>query len=307
MAALEPAPPEPEPLIPAEESVVDGQQAVSEAVSQSEPEPREDQIADNSAEESSAAAPDFDRVISEQVAEDTSSEPASIPEAYTEAQLQEMALVQDIDSGVVAAQRKPVAAPISASHTEDPFAEIEVLEPPRRFEASENEVADLSPPVGEKDRLPVAAIADSAEPVIGDMLAMAQIVQPGQIEFIEKASGPERKVYQWRANDVYGSAEQMPLQNEAQFDARVKDYLEKTQQRCNGDFAIVPDNTLQQGATRIDSYEIACIGQTVSSSASILFFNKDGIFTAMAHEAPADAMETAMDMRDRVMKSISGT
>jgi sulfur relay (sulfurtransferase) DsrF/TusC family protein len=42
----------------------------------------------------------------------------------------------------------------------------------------------------------------------------------------------------------------------------------------------------------------------VNSSASIVFFNRDGVFTAIAHEAPTQMMEAAMDASDRVIQSV---
>ena len=87
----------------------------------------------------------------------------------------------------------------------------------------------------------------------------------------------------------------------------MKEYLEKTEQRCKGEFAIMPDNSVQQGDTRIDSYEIACVGGSVSSAAALIFYNNGGTFTAVAHEAPAENMDAAMNLRDRLIQTLSGS
>ena len=122
---------------------------------------------------------------------------------------------------------------------------------------------------------------------------------------VEKASGPEVIVHQWQAENIYGSAEQKPLRSEADFEGYVREYLEKTQSRCTGDFAVVPDDTAQYGETRVDSYEVACVGGGVNSSASLLFFNKGGTFTVVAHEAPTEYMDGAMALRDRLMRAVN--
>lgn len=141
---------------------------------------------------------------------------------------------------------------------------------------------------------------------VENMLSQASITADA-VNVVAQASGPNQIVHQWRADNVYGSAEQKPMRSEADFENYVRDYLTKTESRCTGEFAIVPDTTAQYGQTRVDSYEVACVGDAVSSSASILFFNKDGTFTAMAHEAPTTDMETAMALRDRLMNAVSGT
>ena len=84
-------------------------------------------------------------------------------------------------------------------------------------------------------------------------------------------------------------------------------YLEKTEKRCSGDFAIVPSASSIQGVDRIESYEVACIGAGADSAASVLFFSQNGTFTAVAHETPTANMQTAMDVRDQIMKSVSGS
>lgn len=140
-----------------------------------------------------------------------------------------------------------------------------------------------------------------------DALAKANIVTAGQVQKVEKASTADKYAWQWRAGAIYGSAEQKPLRDPSQFENEIKTYLEKTQRRCSGDFAVAPDESVQAGGARMDSYEIACVGKTVNSSASLLFVDKGGAFTVVAHEASADKMNEAMNLRDRLMKTIGGS
>lgn len=141
---------------------------------------------------------------------------------------------------------------------------------------------------------------------IADILSGADITVPDNVALVEKFSGAERVAYQWRTDqNVFGSAHQMPISNMDEFDAKVRDYLSVTEQRCGGDFAIVPAMSEQVGQTRIDGYEIACVGAGVDSSASVAFFNVDGTFTILAHEAPTQSMESAMAARDKIVSSIA--
>lgn len=94
------------------------------------------------------------------------------------------------------------------------------------------------------------------------------------------------------------------MKSDAQFDQMVQDYLTQTERRCQGDFAIDPSSTQEVGGTRIDTYEIACVGGGVDSSASLLFVSQGGTFTVVAHESPTESMESAMDYRDRLVASL---
>jgi|GEM_PF-5047166 len=143
---------------------------------------------------------------------------------------------------------------------------------------------------------------------IENILAQAGIRTGAAPQQIKGFSGPQVVSYQWQgASGLFGSAQQKPLQTAAQFDNFVQDYLGTTEGRCQGDFAAIPSASKMQGMDRIESYEIACVGAGVNSSASLLFFSQGGTFTALAHEAPTDNMQTAMDVRDRIMQSVSGS
>lgn len=141
---------------------------------------------------------------------------------------------------------------------------------------------------------------------LDEFLDQAQFVRPARLDVVQAASGPTILAYQWQEDKIFASAEQKPLPDAQAFDRFVMDYLQRTQARCpSANFAILPDDTAQRGDVRVDSYEVACVGSGVSSSASLLFFNKNGTFTAMAHEAPTENMEEAMALRDRLFKAIT--
>ena len=158
---------------------------------------------------------------------------------------------------------------------------------------------------------------DAVAPVAGvnsiaQILDQAALVTPDQLGTVEDASSAERQVYQWRLEDqgaqpIYGSAEVGMISGSANFDGYVQQYLEKTEKRCSGDFAIIPDQSIHEGTLRIDSYELACVGPAVNSAASLLFFSHNGDFTAVAHEAPAEDLDRAMEARDRVLNAVKGS
>jgi flavodoxin len=147
------------------------------------------------------------------------------------------------------------------------------------------------------------------QPAMGvtQILDAADIVPSDAVKVVPSASGSDKVSYQWKSNKVYGSAVQQPLTDPSRFDGKVQEYLAQTKKRCGQDFAAVADGSSNQNGTRIDTYEIACVGKGVSSSASLIFVNKEGTFTVLAHEAPAEELESAMDIRDRLLKSLGGS
>lgn len=169
--------------------------------------------------------------------------------------------------------------------------------------------ADLLPVAGNKvsgfeKHEPIKAIYQPAYK-IQDIVSAAHIAEPDRVQYVEEFSDAQSASYSWQVSNVYGSAELKPLLAENDFDSSVKTYLEKTQERCTGDFAIVPEYSKQMGSMRVDSYDIACVGGgDADSSASLLFFNKSGTFTALAHEAPLNDMGAAITLRDRIKDTL---
>ncbi len=200
-------------------------------------------------------------------------------------------------------QPEPVAAP-------EPVAQ----EPAAALPSEPVAVAPVAQQQPEQTTTPAPAVAMPASkphrvamPGVQDILKTAGIETGGQVRLVEAASKEGLAVYQWSAGNLYGSAEQRQAVGNGSFDSFAQDYIEKTKTRCPGDFAAMTDGAARQGGIRIDSYEIACVGGEVSSTATLLFFERDGVFTVMAHETDAGNMDEAMEIRDRLIRAIAGT
>ncbi len=142
---------------------------------------------------------------------------------------------------------------------------------------------------------------------IAQMLNASRSVEKGSFEVIQGATDSQRVAYQWvTPARVFGSAEQQPLASAGQFDNFVEAYIERTQERCPGEFAVSLDRTSGEGEARADSYEVACVGGDISSSASLLFFAKGETFTAVAYEAPTNKLMEAMESRNQIMQMVQG-
>lgn len=205
---------------------------------------------------------------------------------------------------------------ISVSSSADPFEGISVEgegEGVETAQAAENAlIAEVEQPVLQRptpqETVDVASnVAVGAQDVsITELVTAARVTSSDKVKRVEKGAGAYYVAYQWNGGEVYGSAEQKALSSPSQFDSLVQDYLERTESRCPGEFAIVPDSSVGGGDARTDSYEVACVSNNVSSGASLLFFNKGGTFTIVAHEAPAEELGNAINMRNQVRRVVTG-
>jgi hypothetical protein len=102
--------------------------------------------------------------------------------------------------------------------------------------------------------------------------------------------------YQWNAGSLVGKGQILPLAQARNVDAFAENYIARARQSCGGDFASLPAPS--NGAAR--SFEIACVGPGQSTSASLVFAQRGGNVIAIAHEAPTDDLDKAMEARDRI-------
>jgi hypothetical protein len=159
---------------------------------------------------------------------------------------------------------------------------------------------------------PAVAAATTGRASLMDSNAVTRLLQQAGIQAqggvqTEKSS-PQMVSYSWDTGTVYGTAEQQPMGGMGQFETMVQAYLNKTSERCTGDFGAIPGMTEDRDGARVATYEIACImPDGAGASAAIVFHAQDGIFTAVAHEAAMDGMDIAMDVRDAVFTSLLQT
>lgn len=136
------------------------------------------------------------------------------------------------------------------------------------------------------------------------VLGTARITTPALVNEVANAPQGVQHAYTWKSGGVFGSGEVRLLPAVSGFDQAVKTYFKRSEDRCGGDFAVIPDNSKQRTGVRVDSYEIACVGAGVSAGASLVFYNDGNVLNIVAHEAPADQMDGAMILRDRVFENV---
>ena len=137
------------------------------------------------------------------------------------------------------------------------------------------------------------------------VLSNAGVPIVGGISEVNNGNNSETyRAYSWKTQSLYGSVEMRQVSNIAAYEGVISQYLSRAKSRCDGEFAAVPSSTKANAAEMSKSYEIACVGQESSSSASVLFTFGKGIVSTIAHEGRAEAMDLAIDARDRVARTI---
>jgi len=236
-------------------------------------------------------------VIEEKIAEEVVSEPVEVRMSQDPFE----GIAQEVE-GEAQAAAEDVSAPVVDAVTQT----ADINDAPLPVQVKQPESTPVEMPIAEVDMADESA-ASNAKAVPQGMSSIERVLQIANVVDgggVKPVSGVDN-AYQWRANGLYGSGEQKMIVNAAQFDAMVKNYLSRTEERCTGDFAIVPDRSQEVGLMRVDSYEIACVGDGVSSSASLVFYNEGDTFTALAHETEADKMDQAMAARDKVFNVLT--
>lgn len=154
-----------------------------------------------------------------------------------------------------------------------------------------------------KQPAPIAGQALNGEN-IRKIIAESKIPLAGQVDKIDRVSGPDFAAFRWDTGVVYGSGEQSRMANVAAFENSVAKYIEKTESRCNGQFA---QNLIDmsEGDNKMNVADISCVDANgKGTAASILFFTHEGMFYALAHEAGMKTFAVAKEMRDQLTKTV---
>ncbi|PZQ48095.1 MAG: hypothetical protein DI551_02145 [Micavibrio aeruginosavorus] len=122
---------------------------------------------------------------------------------------------------------------------------------------------------------------------------------------VSKTSGfPSAENFGWTdGSNVKGTAS---VKAGGNFDALVSQYIAYQKQQCGGDFASMPSPSNSGAAKRMALYEVACVSPSASTSSSLIFFEDQGRFIAIANQTGAADMDVAMDSRDKIAGFVRG-
>ncbi|HEY8964669.1 MAG TPA: hypothetical protein VIN59_09435, partial [Alphaproteobacteria bacterium] len=141
---------------------------------------------------------------------------------------------------------------------------------------------------------------------IASYLQRAGISIVSGFEKINKVSNANFGAFRWDTGVVFGTAEQQRINSERGFKQAVEAYMEKTRNRCSGTF----DQSIADGAGNQNDFttaDVACImPDGTGAGAAMVFYYKDGMFNAVAHEGNLETFEQAMTTRDKLAGIIKG-
>lgn len=213
---------------------------------------------------------------------------ASVPVSVAQ---QPMAIApQQVPQNVVS-QEPIISAPLNSTSSQD---------------AQPVQVASYSPST------PVQTSSSQEQALSGDKIKRlvmdSNIPVVGSIERVAKVSGPDFAAFRWDTGQVYGSAEQTRLSSPSGFNRSVDQYISKIQSRCQGSFDQTNATASVSSGLTVRSVDMACISpDQTGATVSVLFFEENGMFYALAHEADLSTFETAMDLRDNLANNLSST
>lgn len=133
-------------------------------------------------------------------------------------------------------------------------------------------------------------------------------INKNSISESDTISTPSLNAVKWTtANGFFGTAIQKAMKRGDDYQSMINNYINRAKSRCNGDFAYSASEANQPvyGIRNMTKYELACIGNTVDSSASVLFFDNNGIFTTISHETTTDNMSIIIELRDKLAQMVS--
>jgi hypothetical protein len=160
----------------------------------------------------------------------------------------------------------------------------------------------------------VPAVVPQVEPVYQQPVQSVNFKSVGEMELLLKNAGIDvlgplqnvqggnpntYRAYSWKTGSLFGSVEMKKVSDVSQFNTAVDQYLDRAKTRCKGEFAAIPSEDIPSMG-KLKAYEIACVGDSTSSSASVVFNYSDNIVTTIAHEGRAEAMDLVIDARDKV-------
>jgi len=143
---------------------------------------------------------------------------------------------------------------------------------------------------------------------IRQLLSESKIPLQTNVNRVQNISRSDFAAFQWDTGFVFGSGEQARLGSPESFDSAVQNYLQKISSRCQGSFDQNIETQAMANGVTVKSADVACVDTNAQGhAASILFFEHQGMFYAMAHEADMDGFTVAMDMRDRLKDAVTRT
>ena len=178
-----------------------------------------------------------------------------------------------------------------------------------RLRASENHPTKASPNAGPPvvaapvPPVAMAAITAPPRPLAGNtdlrnLLEASHVASGQQIK-----TGDNGNTLRWTSDDLYGSAQELPLASGKNLTAMASSYLRKTASLCKGEFAQKVGRMTRAGNLDVLEAEITCVDGQNDAAAAVLFVGGNGKFSVITQEGTIDQLTTAMSYRDSIVSA----
>jgi len=194
--------------------------------------------------------------------------------------------------------QQPKMQPVMAQAQPAPMPETRSMSQQQQMPSQMYQQASVAP-------LPPQAAGPTGSDIAA-YLKRAGIPMTAGFEKINKVATPQFGAFRWDTGVVFGTAEQQVVP-EKNFEQAVNNYINKTQARCSGTFDKSFDASQMTQHKDVAVADVACVMPDGSGAgAAMLFYYKDGVFTAVAHEGDISQFEQAMTTRDQLARFMNG-
>lgn len=111
--------------------------------------------------------------------------------------------------------------------------------------------------------------------------------------------------YRWVADDIYGSAQELPRAPGKSFSQLADEYIHQTASICKGDFAQKKGKVKKAGNYEVLESELMCLDGKNDAAAAVLFIGEKGKFNVVMQEGSVDQLSSALEKRDSILSAVS--
>lgn len=196
------------------------------------------------------------------------------------------------------------STPAPALHKEDIHEDIQAELAARAAQKTAPPASDVSitPTTGKAQASASIAQADartvtSPASDLRALLVASNVVQPADL----KASDNAGNTLRWMVDDIYGSAQTLPLAKGKTVTDMAQSYIRQMKGLCKGDFAQNLGAVKKTGAADAVEADVTCIDGKNDAAAAVLFLHTSDKFAVITQEGTPDQLSTAMSNRDAII------
>ncbi len=169
----------------------------------------------------------------------------------------------------------------------------------------------ITPPAVSAEPLPavgggeVADVKSAGATAFTNLLRDAGVTLSKSMVPVPKNPFGPGKAWAYESGELAGLAVEQAAIKPDKFDGVAKTQMARLKSTCKGDFAFQPAADQTKMGLKYIAYDAACIHGADSTSAAVLFFQRNGAFNIISYEVGPDSMSKAMEARDRLIAVIS--